>query len=116
MIEPEKRLPMTISVMPCRALPSLPRRVVYWNGHAAVVTIGPRCTINEHTAGSLSGDELKPKYRFGPAKHQFAVEKFEHGLLFRDRLVTGEDSGDDHVATVVESDRQHRFHRWSANQ
>jgi hypothetical protein len=34
--------------------------------------------------------------------NQIAVEEFEHGLFLRDRLVTGDGSGDDHITTIVE--------------
>src|SRR5215510_61373 len=57
----------------------------------------------------------KPEHHFGPVQHQIAVEEFEHGLLLRDRIIAGDDGGDDHVATVVEGERQHRFRRWRAN-
>src|SRR5438034_1422806 len=62
-----------------------------------------------------AGAGLKSEHRFSPAPHQIAVEEFEHGLFLRDRLIAGDDSGDDHIATVVEGERQHRFRRWSAD-
>jgi hypothetical protein len=46
--------------------------------------------------------------------HQIAVEEFEHGLFLRDRLIAGNDSGDDEIAGVVkgvEGERQQRFCR-----
>ena len=36
-------------------------------------------------------------------------------LFLRDRLIAGDDSGDDHIATVVEGERQHRFRRWGGD-
>jgi hypothetical protein len=48
---------------------------------------------------------LKPEDPFGPLPHHVAVEEIEHGLLSRNRLIAGDDGGDDHVALVVESDR-----------
>ena len=38
---------------------------------------------------------------------QIAVDEFEHGLFLRDRLIAGDGSGDDHIATIVEGE-QHR--------
>jgi len=38
--------------------------------------------------------------------NQIAVEEFEHGLFLRDRLITGDGSGDDHIATIVEGEQQ----------
>ena len=58
---------------------------------------------------------LKPEHRFDPFQHQIAVEEFEHGLFLRDRITAGDDGGDDHIATVVEGDRQHRFRRRGAH-
>jgi hypothetical protein len=55
--------------------------------------------------------ELKPEYCFSPLSHHIAAEEFEHGLFSSDCLVVGEDSSDDHIATVVEGKRQHRFRR-----
>ena len=37
---------------------------------------------------------------------QIAVDEFEHGLFLRDRLITGDGSGDDHIATIVEGEQQ----------
>src|SRR6266849_2649011 len=66
-------------------------------------------------AASRRGAGLKPEYHFSPAPHQVAVEEFEHGLFLCDWLIAGDDSGDDHIATVVEGERQHRFRRWGAD-
>src|SRR3982074_3250005 len=66
--------------------------------------------------GSFAGGgSLESERGFGPVQHQIAVEEFEHGLFLRDRLIAGDDSGDDHIATVVEGERQHRFRRWGAD-
>ena len=51
-----------------------------------------------------AGARLKPEYLFDPVPDQIAVEEFEHGLLLCDRITTGDDSGDDHIATAVVSE------------
>ena len=56
--------------------------------------------------GAVEGAGLKPEYHFSPVPHHIAVEKFEHGLFLRDRLITGDGSGDDHIATIVEGEQQ----------
>src|SRR5262249_35522439 len=61
------------------------------------------------TGGLEVGARLEHEYRLSPVPHQIAVEEFEHDPFLRGRVSAGDDSGDDHVATVVESERQHRF-------
>src|SRR5215471_12924371 len=68
-----------------------------------------------HCNMSRRSELLAPEYRFSPAQYQIAIEEFEHGLFLRDRLIAGDDGGDDHIATVIEGERQHRFRRWDAD-
>jgi hypothetical protein len=71
---------------------------------------------NRHRSDATpKGQKLQAEYRLNPLPHQIAVKEFEHGLFVRDRLVAGDDSGDDHIAAAVEGKRQHRFRRWGAN-
>jgi hypothetical protein len=65
-------------------------------------TVSTRSLFRPRYGRSLSGGWHVPEQLLSIVPHQSAVEEFEHGLFLRDRLIPGDNSGDDEIAGVVE--------------
>src|SRR5690349_22943451 len=84
-----------------------------WKPFSEMIMLKQNVRLSSDT---ISSDQsLKPEHHFGPVQDHIAVEELEHRLLLRNRVMAGDDRGDDHIATLVEGERQHRFRQWRAN-